>query len=595
MTPRKWNRLSLVAVVALLLLFMGQGLAFIAANSQTADEAAHLVVGYSYWAHGDQRLNPDYPPLIRALSALPVYLWYRLPLEPAPPSLKDDIWRIGRDFLYNSSVPGDQILSLARLPNLLLGMALVGLVGWWAYRLWGKGAGLLALSLAALEPNLVAHSSVVTTDIGQTLFIFLTFYLLWEYTTRPSGLLLAALGVGTGLALASKHSTILLPGMMALLLVGQALFGRTAPWPWLGRGSGLEPLQWRLAAAGLTLWVIACLAVLVVELVYGGEGSWDWWQGFWVVLDTDTKGHNAFFLGQYSRQGWWEYFLVAFAVKTPLGSLALIAAALILIRAGKPLTLRQAAFFLLPAAVWFAVMSRARINIGLRHVLPVYPFLFVVAGRLATVQQPWRRWLAPLIGLAALSTAASSLRVAPHQLAYFNALAGGPEGGHRYLSDSNLDWGQDMKGLKAYLDREGVTTLYLAHYDMAPPAAYGIRYQYLPAFAPLGPPPPDLLPLDARRELLAISVMNLQGVHFEDKNLYRWLWERRPVAKIGYSLFVYDLTRDPDAHLHLLRVYLKQDRPALAARELRRVLAVDPDNAPAKAFLYLLKQGEKVP
>ena len=591
MTPRSWNRLCWVAAGALVLLFVVEGLWFIAANSQTADEAAHLVVGYSYWLHGDQRLNPDYPPLMRALAALPVYLWYRPTLDPVPDSRKDDIWRIGRDFLYSAAAPGDRLLGLARLPNLVLGTILVGLVGWWAYRLWGRKAGLLALALAALEPNLVAHSSVVTTDIGETLFLFLTLYLLWEYTARPSGWLLAALGLSMGLALATKHLTILLPGMVALLLAGQAIFGRTAPWPWLGPRANREPFRWRLAAAALTLSTTLTAAAAVVDLSYGARGLDGWWDGFQAVLKANEKGHPAFFLGQYSRGGWWDYFLVAFAIKTPLGSLVLIAAALLCVRADEPLGLRSAAFLLVPAAVWLVVVSRARINIGLRHILPVYPFLFVAAGRLATVRLPCWPGLVPLlVGLALLGTAVSSLRVAPHQLAYFNELVGGPGEGYRYLSDSNLDWGQDLKGLRDYLDREEVPMIYLAHFETAPPTAYGIRYQHLPAFGALGPPPLDVLPLGAGRELLVVSVTTLQGVYLADRTRYRWLDERKPVATIGYSLFVYDVTTDADAHFRLLLIYLKESRPDLAARELRRVLRLAPDDARTRRFLFLLRE-----
>src|SRR5207249_11235287 len=114
-------------------------------------------------------------------------------------------WRIGRDFLYHSSVPADRILALGRFPNLLLGCLLVGLTGWWARRIWGRSAGLLALALAALEPNLIAHASLVTTDLGAALFIFLALYLLWEYAATPSYPLLVGIGVASALALASKY------------------------------------------------------------------------------------------------------------------------------------------------------------------------------------------------------------------------------------------------------------------------------------------------------------------------------------------------------------------------------------------------------
>ena len=134
-------------------------------------------------------------------------------------------------------------------------------------------------------------------------------------------------------------------------------------------------------------------------------------------------------------------------------------------------------FLVLPVIVIFLAMTQAKTNIGLRHILPVYPFLFVLASRMATIHFR-RTWLAPLlIGIPVVFTAMSSFRIAPHQLAYFNESVGGPEQGYRYLSDSNLDWGQDLKGLKAYMDKEKLPIIYLSYFGTAPPSYYGIRYQ----------------------------------------------------------------------------------------------------------------------
>jgi hypothetical protein len=280
-------------------------------------------------------------------------------------------------------------------------------------------------------------------------------------------------------------------------------------------------------------------------------------------------------------------------MKTPLGSLVLILASVQIALLGKPWCWRDALFLLLPPALWFAAFAFARINMGLRHVLPIYPFLFVVAG--GAVKLPLRRrWLAvAALGTPVAATAVSALRIAPHQLAYFNELAGGPEEGYRCLAECNLDWGQELKGLRAYLEREGLPSIYLAYWDNAPAAAYGIRYQYLPALGLKGPPPTDVLPEEPERELLAIGTDCLQGVHWTDHERYRWLYERRPIAVIGYSLFVYDLTHDADAHAHLARIYADRGRQDLAARELRRVLALDNGNAGTPSPPTPLPPGER--
>ena len=217
----------------------------------------------------------------------------------------------------------------------------------------------------------------------------------------------------------------------------------------------------------------------MIPMGYFLRGFQPWFAGLAQFLTLAQQGQPAFFLGDYSYQGWWSYFPVAFLIKTSVGTLLLIAGSLIFCRFGSALARREMIFLLLPPALVFLVMTQAKVNIGLRHILPVYPFLFVLASRFATVQFQ-RRWLAVVIlGLPLVLTAASALRIAPHQLAYFNELVGGPEQGYRYLSDSNIDWGQDLQGLKRYMDAEKLPIIYLSYFGTPPPSYYGIRYQYV--------------------------------------------------------------------------------------------------------------------
>jgi hypothetical protein len=303
---------------------------------------------------------------------------------------------------------------------------------------------------------------------------------------------------------------------------------------------------------------ITMVAALVILPVYFFHGFGLWFSGLDQFLALARAGQSAFFFGQYSHEGWWRYFPGAFLIKTPVGTLLMILASLVLYRFGNTLTRRDAMFLLLPPVVVFAAMTQAKINIGLRHVLPVYPFLFVAASRLATVRF-YRGWCAPFAIVAlVLFSAISSLRIAPHQLAYFNEFVGGAEQGYRYLTDSNLDWGQDLKGLKTYMDKEKLAMIYLSYFGSALPSYYGIRYQYVPGSWPLEwPPPADKVPASAPRKVLAISVHNLQDVTNPYNRLFAWLWTRRPVAKIGYSIFVYDLTHDKEGLMKLEETYVK--------------------------------------
>jgi len=599
------NRLAWGISAALVLAFLVQGLAFLQANSQTSDEAVHLAAGYSYLERADFRLNPEHPPLIKELSALPVLLAYGIPFQPNERLWQAaEEWGIGRDFLYWSPLSWERILFAARLPNLFLGALLAALTGWWAARLWGAWAGTLATALAAFEPNLIAHASLVTTDLGATLFIFLTLYFLWEYSQARSWVKLLGSGAAMGLALATKYSTVILLGIvpavvLAAVLMGGADFSLPSSDP---RGGRPRPGAARLVGRALPfLLAVVIIAAAVLPAVYFFHGYSTWWEGLRRVLAHEKGGHSAFFLGEYSREGWLLYFPVAFAIKTPVPTLLLIAAALALFRRGARLSRKEIVFLLLPVIVLFLAAMQGRIDIGVRYVLPVYPLLFVLAGRLATLPIPagWKKGLA--LGAPAALTAVSSLAVAPHQLAYFNELAGGPAAGPRYLSDSNIDWGQDLKGLKAYMAREGLPMIYLAYFGNSPPAALGIRFQYAPAYGQLERPGPDVLPEGTPREVMAISVCALQSVHLRDKDLYAWLAGREPIARIGYSIYVYDLSGDLAAHLGLAGTYLRANPrelgiPALdkvlselAIPELEKVLKLDPSNADAARLLASLR------
>jgi hypothetical protein len=545
------------AALIFLLLFFVQGLFFIRANSPTYDEAMHIAAGYSYLVKRDFRIEPQNPPFVKQLLALPLFVGYRTAFNPNPQHWNNgDGYLIGQDLVYKSIVPADRILLVSRLPNLLIGGILVALTGWWAFRLWGTGAAVLAMALASLEPNLIAHSSLVTTDIGVTLLIFLSIYLLWEYRKHSTWRALIAVGIFTGMALVAKFSAVLLLPIIALVSLLSYLLGADAlllPSP-QARKQSSHPL---IESAALVL-LICFVAALIIPTVYFFQGFRLWLSGLQRFLTLAQEGQPAFFLGEYSYEGRWNYFIIAFLIKTPLGSFALIIASLILFRIGRPFERSDSLFLLLPPILIFAAMTQSKTNIGLRHILPVYPFLFVLASRVTTIQFR-RQWLAPfLIGTLIVLTAISSLRSAPHQLAYFNEFVGGPDQGYRYLSDSNVDWGQDLKGLKDYIDKENLPIIYLSYFGTAPPYYYGIRYQYVPGTWPLEwPPPAEKVPATASRKILAISVCNLQDILNPYDPLFRWLWMRQPVAKIGYSIFVYDLTRDREGLMKLEETYVK--------------------------------------
>ena len=561
------RKIALFGGLVLLCVFVGQGVFFIQANSQTVDEATHLAAGYSYLTTRDFRLDAEHPPFIKELQALPLLLFYGIPFKPNPQQWRDgDNVRVGLDFLYRSPIPANQILAWSRFTNLFLGVLLVALIGWWAYRLWGSLPALLAMALASLEPNLVAHSALVTTDLGVALFIFLAVYLLWEYLQLPTWGRWAAVGVSTGLALASKFSALFLVAALSLILALLVMAGEPCALP----SNKTRIDRWpKIAQVGTLFLIVLFVALLTIVPVYFFQGVVPWMTGLREFLTHADTGHLSFLLGEYSSQGWWDYFGIAFLIKTPIGSLLLIAVSLVLYRVGKPLQRRDAILLLIPPALIFITTTQAKVNIGLRHILPVYPFLFVLASRLATFRLR-REWAVPLIiGIPMIFTAISSLWISPHQLAYFNEFVGGPDQGYRYLSDSNIDWGQDLRGLKTYMEQEKLPIIYLSYFGTAPPSAYGIRHQ---SVARTGiqevSPPSDKVPATATRKIFAISVYNLQDVATRSSPLFRWLWLRQPIAKIGYSIFIYDLSNDSVGLTMLERAYERGRTPALSGQSI---------------------------
>jgi hypothetical protein len=186
----------------------------------------------------------------------------------------------------------------------------------------------------------------------------------------------------------------------------------------------------------------------------------------------------------------------------------------------------------------------ARINIGLRHILPIYPLVMLAAAAAAKELLGTKRSRGPIVlAVLTLFWLFEFGRSYPDNLAFFNQLVGGPANGAKYLVDSNLDWGQDLKPLKAWMDRNGVANINLAYFGSADPAYYHITCTYLP-----GSPffvPDESIGLPQLPGYVAVSVTVLTGVYFDERGraFYKALREQEPLAAIGHSIHVYRVDR----------------------------------------------------
>jgi 4-amino-4-deoxy-L-arabinose transferase-like glycosyltransferase len=484
--------------VAALLLALGVQLAVaVGSDGLTIDELVYIGSGYRHLTAGDYRLNPEQPPLAKLLGAIPLAA---LDLRVPPSRAGDSEWSWSYQLVHADN-DADRVVAWARLPIAALTL-LLGLVVWaWARAAGGPAAGVLALALVAFHPSLLAHGHLLTTDLAGAFTLVVASWTFWRWSRAPSLPRALAVAAATGVSVSTRLTGwLLVPAFLVLAAVewrratlearrrllrglgGLAVAGllvvpaviwaaygfRYAPWP--GESVARPPaesLGWvgRLIA-GLESWRLLPEAYL---------------EGARFVAEHNVGGHHTYLLGEVSFTGWPHYYLIAFLAKnTPGFLLALIGAAWLgLRRRGERAVPARLAHWLLPAALMFAAASFGRIQIGERYILPVYPYLIlavaVTAARLLASRRG--RWVAAVV---LTLHAVPALLVAPRgYLTYFNFAAGGPAGGHRVLADSNLDWGQDLPRLAAWMRRHGVERVQLAYHGSDDPDRYGIVHEDL--------------------------------------------------------------------------------------------------------------------
>jgi 4-amino-4-deoxy-L-arabinose transferase-like glycosyltransferase len=527
-------------IVGLLILNFWLALTSAVQKSPTMDEQNHIARGAAYLGTGDPRLSVEHPPVVNVLSVVPAHFLLDLSLP------LDQWWEVGEwyhfadNFMWRVNEHPDRIVFLARLPIIGMGLLLTALVYRWASRCFGGWSGVLAATFLALDPNILAHQRLSTTDVGGTFFAFWAAYVFWQRMCHFSLADILLTGLALGLAFAAKLSVLIFGPILGLAYLLDSSLDQA------------ERPRHLLYRAG-TLGGVVVLALLVVWASYafqlGPIPGFDhavpappYIRGVQAVLNFAGGGRPAYLLGKVSNAGWWYYFPIAFAVKTPLATLIGLVLATGLV-ARRPT--RDDLFILIPPLVFFLISTTFRLNLGYRHLLPMLPFVAVHIGRLAArlllKNGLASRWI--VFGLASW-LAISTLRIYPHFLAYFNRAGGGPERGWRVLVDSNIDWGQDLKGLDRWMEREGVERVKLSWFGSARPQAYGIQHDLLPGlpygFSSWQDPPFN--PEQPEPGIYVISVSSLVGVPFPDHDLYAWFRARQPNAKIGYSLFVYRVT-----------------------------------------------------
>ncbi len=530
-------RLPWLIPAALLALFALQSLWFIATQSLTYDEPAHIIAGVEGWQQGKFEHWNDHPPLGR--------LWLTLPIARADTHFEWQQLPVG--FRVTAMQPGPEWVAWRVRPmNTLLGIGL-GVALWFATRrLFSEGAANMTLAFFAFTPSLIANFSVATTDGIGALFIFLTAYQVIRWRSNPSWRQAVLLGLVLGGLLLTKFYApplvLLALGLMLVLGPGGLQRPRRRNW---------RPLLAALAIALMTLWAGYFFHVSRLQI---GDGhvvathpnrplkTWatksavrlnlivpagEFFEGLREVALSNRRGRPAWFLGRiYPRGGIRLYYPAAIVLKWPTVLLLLFCATVIL---GVRKTCRAPADLLVMSLfglVYLAFAVQSKYDIGERHILPLYAFVLMIAGGIWEHARKRRATIA-IVLLALCLSAVDTLRCAPDYLAYFNVFVK-PETSWRLLTDSNLDWGQGLIALRDYEQKHPNESLHLAYFGSVDPSLYGVRAT-------------PLLPGERVDGTVVIGGTGLSGQLLQDSSGYQWLWPLPAVRLIDRSLWVYEV------------------------------------------------------
>ena len=571
--------------------FMLLGVMFITAvfsmkgDSLTFDELAHIPAGYSYLTKQDYRLNPEHPPLIKDIPAIPLLflnlnfpdnhaLWLQEEAAPA--------WWVqfdlGKEFLYRSGNDPQEIIFWSRFA--MIGLLL--LLGWvlfrWTRRITNNAVAVGTLALFAFSPTFLAHGRLANTDVGAVFGALLAIIFWLKFLQNPSWKNVLLAGVTFGVAMLLKFSLVLLIPFFAIATLIYVFLLSKPPLPYIKKSliaglAGFILIIWpvyqfhiwnypaeqqlRDTIADISNHPISIAKDLTIWMAEQEplRAPAQYLRGLLMASQRTAWGNTTYYLGQISADSWWHYFPMLYLLKIPLAFhvLTLFATCFFanwlwrIRKKRKFLDLARQHFWIIALFLWVIIYWTAAIagnlNIGIRHLLPIFPFTYilVVFGTyqgLKSISLPKIRQIATFFFLFLfLCYVASSFSAFPHYLSYYNKLGGGIEEGYKIAVDSNYDWGQDFYRLLAFVEKEKIEKIYLDYFG-GEDEEYWLGQKYIKLNPKEIKEPP--------KGWLAVSLNQLMGgiaepaVGFDQETgYYNWLKEYTPVARAGYSIFIY--------------------------------------------------------
>jgi hypothetical protein len=567
-------------------------------ESATMDELAHIPAGYSYVKFGDFRLNPEHPPLLKALAAFPL-LFTSLNFPSEAKAWTEDVngqWETGTLFIYQSGNNADLIIQLSRIAPMLLTLLLIFFTWLLGKKIMGEKWALIPAAFTALSPTFLAHGHYVTTDVAAAFGILAATYFFVKAVEKDSWKNLALAGVFFGIAQLLKFSMFLLVPYFMLLA---AIWGTAKAL----RGEKGERLKAWLLQIPLQLKNLAVIFAIGYALIYpvyavftanypaekqvsdtefligtlakepGISGTLakatismagnkftkpyaEYMLGFLMVSQRASGGNTGYFLGEVSGSGWPAYFPIVYALKEPLPLIILALAAL---GAGMLSFLKKPrkAIMGLPEAtatrftemalgifilVYAVVSIRSPLNIGIRHLMPILPFIYLLS--VEAVKLKAGKAAKPIIAVALAWLGIGTALATPYYISYFNEIGGGVRNGYKYVTDSNYDWGQDLKRLAKFTEDNGIDRIATDYFGGGNPKYYIGEEKAEYWWSSRGNPANEGI------KWFALSVNTLQqakarpaeGFERKEEDTYQWLENPyEPYARIGTSIFVYKL------------------------------------------------------
>ena len=562
------------------------------------DEVAHIPSGYSYVKYHDYRLNPEHPPLLKDLAGIPLqFLKVTFPTdEKFWTTDANGQWDAGSKFLYFPGNNTEAIVFWSRFPIILIALTLGFMIFKWAKELFGTKAGLLALALYALDPNILGHNHYVTTDLGIAAFCFFAFYFFTKYLKNPGWKTIVLAGIFLGLAALAKFSSVLLFPIMGISLILYALFRKEKiGFSFLGSGKikrfWLQKLYLYIASFIVILAIHGLLIGIVYEInIYkmptekihqlidtqlGGNTKQlvspylhkmadntvlrpysQYLIGFFMVFGRVAGGNTTYFFGEVTNQSFRAYFPMVFLIKEPLPMLILLFFSIaigftMMLKNNLPefpkkiwtniknyLDSHIAEFSMLSFIALYAYVSiTGNLNIGFRHLFPILPLMYILIAKEAIVfgsriTKNHRKYFWSIISILIIWLAAETAFAYPNYLAYFNETIGGSKNGYKYVTDSNVDWGQDLKRLEKFVSDNHIQKIRVDYFGGGDVKHY-LADKAVMWHSDLGQEP----------GWYAISATFLQNSLYykitEGKPDYECLRERTPYANIGGSILIY--------------------------------------------------------